>query len=89
MEDLGKVSASDIIKLSSNIGAAKVSKKLSKTTDNVPFIWIWTIVVYKSSGSKNGSLTFPIRYESNHLVLVMVMGYRFINALSKCIHDTS
>ena len=55
---LGKVSTSDIIKLSSNIGAAKVSRKLSKKqlTRNLDLFGFGQSLYINLPGSKNGSL---------------------------------
>ena len=58
---LGKVSTGDIIKLSSNIGAAKVSKKLSKKQliTNLDLFGFGQSLFINLPGSKNGSLPSP------------------------------
>jgi len=58
---LGKVSTSDIIKFSSNIGAAKVSKKLSKKQliNNLDLFGFGQSLFINLPGSKNGSLPSP------------------------------
>ncbi len=58
---LGKVSTGDIIKLSSNIGAAKVSKKLSKKQliSNLDLFGFGQSLFINLPGSKSGSLPSP------------------------------
>ena len=58
---LGKVSTGDIIKLSSNIGAAKVSKKLSKKQliGNLDLFGFGQSLFINLPGSKSGSLPSP------------------------------
>ena len=66
---LGKVSTNDIIKLSSNIGAAKVSKKLSKKQllSNLDSFGFGQSLFINLPGSKNGSLPSPNSLsDSNH-----------------------
>jgi cell division protein FtsI (penicillin-binding protein 3) len=66
---LGKVSTSDIIKFSSNIGAAKVSKKLSKKQliSNLDLFGFGQSLFINLPGSKNGSLPSPNSLsESDH-----------------------
>ena len=66
---LGKVSTSDIIKLSSNIGAAKVSKKLSKKqlTRNLDSFGFGQSLFLNLPGSKNGSVpSHNSLSDSNH-----------------------
>ena len=66
---LGKVSTSDIIKLSSNIGAAKVSKKLSKKQliNSLDLFGFGQSLFINLPGSKNGSLPSPNSLsESDH-----------------------
>jgi len=66
---LGKVSTSDIIKLSSNIGAAKVSKKLSKKqlTSNLDSFGFGQSLFLNLPGSKNGSIpSHNALSDSNH-----------------------
>jgi len=66
---LGKVSTGDIIKFSSNIGAAKVSKKLSKKQliNNLDLFGFGQSLFINLPGSKNGSLPSPNSLsESDH-----------------------
>ncbi len=66
---LGKVSTGDIIKFSSNIGAAKVSKKLSKKQliSSLDLFGFGQSLFINLPGSKNGSLPSPNSLsESDH-----------------------
>ena len=58
---LGDVSAEDIIKLSSNIGAAKISRKLAKTelTRTLDSFGFGQSLFLNLPGSKNGSIPSP------------------------------
>ena len=90
---LGKVSTSDIIKFSSNIGAAKVSKKLSKKQliSNLDLFGFGQSLFINLPGSKNGSLPSPNSLsETDHFSIGYgLWAISFIDAFSKCIHDTS
>ena len=66
---LGKVSTGDVIKLSSNIGAAKVSRKLSKKelTSTLDLFGFGQSLFLNLPGSKNGSIPSPNNItDSNH-----------------------
>tara|TARA_B100001093_G_scaffold501517_1_gene553281 strand:+ start:1163 stop:2785 length:1623 start_codon:yes stop_codon:yes gene_type:complete len=69
---LGKVSPRDIIRLSSNIGAAKISHKLSKKQliDGLNMLGFGQSLFLNLPGSKTGSLPLPSQLsQSSHMSL--------------------